>query len=166
MNRSPKKGAGQYGCPLHRSSARSKSRFLPATKSFASFVAPPLRRTMALCSTTAIIASIASRTSRGAPVKSMALKSRANWSTSGKPLPGRNTGCSARWYAARILFAALAVGANLYLANGYHFGRVVKIDQGREFPDGTNRPGALIKPTNTFAVWVPLEKLTNALVVQ
>ena len=60
----------------------------------------------------------------------------------------------------------LAVGANLYLANGYHFGRVVKIDQGREFPDGTNRPGALIKPTNTFAVWVPLEKLTNALVVQ
>jgi hypothetical protein len=60
----------------------------------------------------------------------------------------------------------LKMGANLYLSNGYHFGKVVKVDSEHAFPDGTNRLGALVKPTNAFRVWLPMEKLTNALVLE
>ena len=45
-------------------------------------------------------------------------------------------------------------------------GRVVEVDARHEFPDGRDRPGALVKTTNAFAIWVPVEKLTNAMVVQ
>ena len=60
----------------------------------------------------------------------------------------------------------LKIGVNLYLSNGYHFGKVVKIDQQHAFPDGTKGAGALVKPTNAFRVWIPMDKLMNALVVQ
>ena len=56
---------------------------------------------------------------------------------------------------------------DLYAAsNNFHFGTIVELDRFHEFPDGSIRPGALIKPTNAFRVWIPVEKLTNALVVQ
>lgn len=51
-------------------------------------------------------------------------------------------------------------------SNNINFGTIVELDRFHEFPDRSIRPGALIKPTDTYAIWVPVEKLTNALAVQ
>src|SRR5688500_17754325 len=80
--------------------------------------------------------------------------------------PRRSQACDGAPVRVRLGTNHLTIGANLYLTNGYHFGKVVKVAQRHEFPDGTIQPAALIKPTNAFRVWIAMEKLTNALVVQ
>ena len=61
----------------------------------------------------------------------------------------------------------LKVGANLFSPhNSYHFGAVVELDRWHEFPDGSVKPGALLRATNGFETWTPREKLMKVLVVQ
>ena len=60
----------------------------------------------------------------------------------------------------------LSAGANLYHTNGYHYGKVVRLDDRFAFADGTNRPGVLIRATNGLEKWIPRDRLTNALVTQ
>ena len=57
------------------------------------------------------------------------------------------------------------IGENLYHPNGYHVGKVIQLDDWYEFPDGTNRPGVLVRATNHYETWIPREKM-NKLMVQ